>query len=465
MLAGHAHRGLLLAAIGLGVVLAAGTAALGARAWSDAVDAALDRPLVLAYEAQEWETTPRELGASAAPRRLFEVAGQAFPPRPDTARAAWSLAEQGPEAWLPLSAPDERIAAAVAEVAGEIDREPRSAAFVGSGAELEVAAGTSGRAVAQDVAVERVQSALRERAGAVALPVEESEPSLTTAAAAEMLPAVQAAVAERLDQPVTVTAGDEAWEVRPRDVGAEPDLDAVTQHVRTAGEGAEPGAEDVPVTVAPDAVAERAAAIADELDRPARDAQLDWSSGWIEVTDERTGLSVDREALTAELHAALEDGTEAVEPHVERTQPAVTADAYSKVLLVRQNERRLYLYVDGEIAREWPVAVGAPDSPTPKGVFEVGAKRHSPTWNNPAPDGWGSDMPKTVGPGYDNPLGLRAINWNRGGVDTLIRLHGTAEVSSIGQAASRGCVRLTNDDVVELYDLVPSGTTIVSVAG
>jgi lipoprotein-anchoring transpeptidase ErfK/SrfK len=135
------------------------------------------------------------------------------------------------------------------------------------------------------------------------------------------------------------------------------------------------------------------------------------------------------------------------------------------VLLVRQEERPLYHYVDGEIAADWPVAIGGGSSPTLTGLFTVGAKRRSPSWYNPDPDGWGEDMPEYIPPGPDNPLGMRALNWNRGGSDTLIRFHGAANVSSINQRASQGCVRLTNDDVLQLFDRLPSGTSIVSVWG
>ena len=71
-------------------------------------------------------------------------------------------------------------------------------------------------------------------------------------------------------------------------------------------------------------------------------------------------------------------------------------------------------------------------------------------------------MPEKIGPGPDNPLGLRALNWMQDGWDTLIRVHGTANVSSIGNAASHGCVRMTNPDVIELFDLVDTGTVILS---
>jgi lipoprotein-anchoring transpeptidase ErfK/SrfK len=74
-------------------------------------------------------------------------------------------------------------------------------------------------------------------------------------------------------------------------------------------------------------------------------------------------------------------------------------------------------------------------------------------------------MPARIGPGPDNPLGVRAINWNRpGGGDTLIRFHGTPNEASIGTAASNGCVRMFNSDVIELYDLVSPGMTIISQA-
>lgn len=64
-------------------------------------------------------------------------------------------------------------------------------------------------------------------------------------------------------------------------------------------------------------------------------------------------------------------------------------------------------------------------------------------------------------PGIDNPLGSRALYIFQDGEDTLYRLHGTPEVSSIGKAVSSGCVRLVNQDVIHLYDNVRSGSTIV----
>ena len=71
---------------------------------------------------------------------------------------------------------------------------------------------------------------------------------------------------------------------------------------------------------------------------------------------------------------------------------------------------------------------------------------------------WASGMP---GGRLDNPLGARAMYLYQGNVDTLYRLHGTADASSIGKAVSSGCVRLLNQDVIDLYNRVPLGTKVV----
>lgn len=62
--------------------------------------------------------------------------------------------------------------------------------------------------------------------------------------------------------------------------------------------------------------------------------------------------------------------------------------------------------------------------------------------------------------GLDNPLGARALYLYRGGRDTMYRIHGTMEPASIGKATSAGCIRLFNQDILDLYDEVPMGTTV-----
>jgi lipoprotein-anchoring transpeptidase ErfK/SrfK len=64
-------------------------------------------------------------------------------------------------------------------------------------------------------------------------------------------------------------------------------------------------------------------------------------------------------------------------------------------------------------------------------------------------------------PGLNNPLGARALYIYRDGKDTLYRVHGTPDWQSVGRATSSGCVRMLNQDVIDLFDRVPSGTPIV----
>lgn len=66
-------------------------------------------------------------------------------------------------------------------------------------------------------------------------------------------------------------------------------------------------------------------------------------------------------------------------------------------------------------------------------------------------------------PGIDNPLGARALYIFQGNVDTLYRIHGSPEYQSIGKAVSSGCVRLMNQDIIDLYGRVPKGSTLVVV--
>ena len=67
--------------------------------------------------------------------------------------------------------------------------------------------------------------------------------------------------------------------------------------------------------------------------------------------------------------------------------------------------------------------------------------------------------------GPDNPLGARALYLWQGKVDTLYRIHGTNEPESIGHDVSAGCIRMRNEDVIDLYERTPAGTKVVVLAG
>jgi lipoprotein-anchoring transpeptidase ErfK/SrfK len=63
--------------------------------------------------------------------------------------------------------------------------------------------------------------------------------------------------------------------------------------------------------------------------------------------------------------------------------------------------------------------------------------------------------------GESNPLGARALYLFKNGNDTLYRIHGTNEPETIGEAVSSGCIRMMNQDVIDLYNRIPSGSKVV----
>jgi lipoprotein-anchoring transpeptidase ErfK/SrfK len=74
------------------------------------------------------------------------------------------------------------------------------------------------------------------------------------------------------------------------------------------------------------------------------------------------------------------------------------------------------------------------------------------------------DVPNFVSGGPQNPMGARAMYLYEGNKDTLYRIHGTNQPEYIGQAISSGCIRMTNEDVIDLYNRVKMGSIVVVLA-
>ncbi|RJQ30930.1 MAG: L,D-transpeptidase [Actinobacteria bacterium] len=124
-------------------------------------------------------------------------------------------------------------------------------------------------------------------------------------------------------------------------------------------------------------------------------------------------------------------------------------------IVISRSEAKLYLYKKGKLFKKWSVAVGQPAYPTPLGHWKIEGKDVMPAWYNPR-SGWAASMPPYIAPGYYNPLGVRAMYLNATGV----AIHGTAKVGSIGSWASHGCIRVANEEIVDLYPLVPIGCPV-----
>ncbi|MCD2174644.1 L,D-transpeptidase [Rhizobium sp. C4] len=131
-------------------------------------------------------------------------------------------------------------------------------------------------------------------------------------------------------------------------------------------------------------------------------------------------------------------------------------------VIVNTRERFLYYVLSGGKAVRYGIGVGKQGFAW-SGTAYVAWKQEWPTWHPPKE--MASRKPEIakyvedgMNPGVTNPLGARAMYlFNEKGQDTLFRLHGTPEWSSIGTAASSGCIRLINQDVIDLYSRVRPG--------
>jgi lipoprotein-anchoring transpeptidase ErfK/SrfK len=131
-------------------------------------------------------------------------------------------------------------------------------------------------------------------------------------------------------------------------------------------------------------------------------------------------------------------------------------------VIVNTRERHLYYILPNGRAVRYGIGVGKAGFAW-SGTAYVAWKQEWPTWHPPKemaarkPD-VAKYVENGMGPGLNNPLGARAMYlFNEKGQDTLFRLHGTPEWASIGTAASSGCIRLMNQDVIDLYSRVRPG--------
>lgn len=126
-------------------------------------------------------------------------------------------------------------------------------------------------------------------------------------------------------------------------------------------------------------------------------------------------------------------------------------------IIINTAERRLYYVLDNGRAMRYGIGVGRVGF-TWKGVKTVSAKKEWPSWTPPPqmlkrrPD-----LPRHMVGGEDNPLGARAMYLG----SSLYRIHGSNEPETIGQAVSSGCFRMTNDDVIDLYNRVKVGAKVI----
>jgi lipoprotein-anchoring transpeptidase ErfK/SrfK len=142
---------------------------------------------------------------------------------------------------------------------------------------------------------------------------------------------------------------------------------------------------------------------------------------------------------------------------IPREEVAYSGPYAPGTILISTEERRLYFILSNGRAMKYGVGVGRPGFSW-GGINAISMKKEWPEWTPPAqmlkrrPD-----LPRHMAGGPDNPLGARAMYLG----STLFRIHGSNEPETIGQAVSSGCIRMTNEDVIDLYERAKVGTRVV----
>lgn len=166
------------------------------------------------------------------------------------------------------------------------------------------------------------------------------------------------------------------------------------------------------------------------------------------------GCAIATSLLVSQRVSLASDNLSVALPELPESSSFLPATEEPQILKLNITKRQVTIFRSGKAVKSYPVAVGKAGWATPVGDHEIKTMYRNPPWKNPFKGG--------VIPGGDpaNPLGKRWIgfwtdqkNW--------IGFHGTPNRGSVGRAASHGCVRMYNEDIEELYDLVKVGTPVI----
>ena len=163
--------------------------------------------------------------------------------------------------------------------------------------------------------------------------------------------------------------------------------------------------------------------------------------------------------LTRQPLFTYEDPSKAQATAIPREVVSFSGKYNPGTIVINTSERRLYLVMPDGKAMRYGVGVGRPGFDW-AGSQSITRKQEWPTWTPPAqmlkrrPD-----LPRFMPGGPENPMGARAMYLG----SSLYRIHGTNEPHTIGQAVSSGCIRMTNDDVTDLYERVRVGARVLVI--
>jgi L,D-transpeptidase ErfK/SrfK len=292
----------------------------------------------------------------------------------------------------------------------------------------------------------------------------------------EAAAAAHQAADSALSEPLTISIGREHWTVTAATLGRRAAVASAVREALAAGDGLgtfdrawhRMRGESLGLTISlsydtrGEAIGELVTSIAAKVAVQPRNASIQLAADHSDITFVRAkaGMKVNVGEAEALIAAALEDGETSLKLPTRSVEPSVTEDTMGRTIVVRVNENRLYLYDGYRVIGSYPVATAKPGYTTPVGDWKIYDMRKDPAWYNPALDSWGADLPAVVPGGPGNPMGPRAIYITAPG---LIRIHGTTDDASIGRYASHGCIRMHNDQVIELFDMIDVGQQVIIV--
>jgi lipoprotein-anchoring transpeptidase ErfK/SrfK len=265
-----------------------------------------------------------------------------------------------------------------------------------------------------------------------------------------------AAVRAFFARPFTFHFRTFTWQAGPGRVGASANVAAAV----TAALAAAPAeALALPVTVNALTLRAYVVRIARRYKLPAVNSRVFLTGLRPYVTRARRGLAVrqqDTRFLIRALLAAHERGPATLPSRV--LYPRVTRANFGPVIVIRRGSHRLFLYRVMTYWRNFGVAVGMPQYPTPLGHFRIVVKQRNPWWY-PPDSAWAAGA-SPIPPGPGNPLGTRWMGLSAWGVG----IHGTPDAASIGYSASHGCIRMRIADAEWLFERVRIGTPVFIVS-
>lgn len=272
-----------------------------------------------------------------------------------------------------------------------------------------------------------------------------------------------------------VTFNGETWKLTGEQLKIRADIDAaVAEAVEDSQEGGLPGrlvryvsGGEVDESISPEvaysvpAVNRFVRRVAEDINQEPQNADVEASGDSLTVVAGEPGRKLRDNLLEKDLKAAVlnANAPHAIVAKVHSIAPEITkkevAAEYPSYLTLDRSTFTLRLWKNLKLAKTYTVAVGMEGLETPEGLYQIEAMEENPVWHVPESDWAGSLAGQTIPPGPSNPIKARWMAIFEGA-----GIHGTEETSSLGSAASHGCVRMAIPDVEELYEEVEVGTPI-----